>query len=172
MYSQIPNYSLFREQEPCSLFSCFSWLLCSKPKQELQAQFLVSGEPNDNCCCTKLLALMAIIAVLAVGILGANGAMCATSVGICAVALGGGSLLIALPTLRSKDAIDHFILGGITAAIVAFGALGIGGIVSAQAIGWTMIGSSVGYGILMCTDDPQKRFVKKYGSLLPDDNSD
>lgn len=175
MLAQIPHYSPIREQEPCSLFSCFSWL-CPESEQEtrlkVQAQTLPLQERIDNCCCTKLLALIAIIAGLAVGIIGASLAVPATSLGIFAMALGGASLLIALPTLRSKGAIEQLILGGLVAATITVGALGIGGIVSAQVIGWTMIGSSVGQGILMCLDDPQKRAHRQFAPLFEDDKSD
>ncbi len=117
-------------------------------------------EPGFFCVANCCIGVPAAITLFVMGILGAAGVMSATTLGICAVGLGAGVYLLSLPSFRGKALVKQLIIGGLaTAAIVTVGSLGIAGILSAQVIGWSILGAFVGQAVLgTCVNCCDKKF--------------
>ncbi len=115
-----------------------------------------------NCC----IGGPAAITLFVMGILGAAGVMSASTLGICAVGLGAGTYVLSLPSLRGRTLLKQFIIGGLAAAaIISVGALGISGVLSAQVIGWSILGAFAGQAVLStcanCCDSEKHKSEKR-----------
>lgn len=123
-------------------------------------------EPGAMCCATMSVSAVSMVALFVLGCLGAAGVMSAGTLGWCAVGLGAGGFLISLPSLRGKTLVKTLVVGGlVAAAIVTVGALGIAGVLSAQVIGWAILGSFLGQMVLgtciACCDPATLRNIRE-----------
>lgn len=101
-------------------------------------------EPGAKCCATVSIAAVASTALFIIGCVGAAGAFPGSTIGWVTIGLGGGSYALSLSLGNLQKRKFDVITGGLVAtALVVVGALGGAGILTAQQVGWGIVGTTL-----------------------------